>query len=560
METSRKKNFRTALTIAVIFGLMFILNHFMPIHRDDYEYSLVWNTARHISSITDIFESLYRHYMLHGGRMVTVFFLDLFLYLGKIWFDLANAAVFTGLVILMYLHCIRNLKLTESPGLLAVAGCLAWLSFPHFGEVAVWKSGSTVYLWSGFFVALFLLPYNLVFKSRVLPNTGGVAMGMFVLGLVAGCSVENLAVTTVVLTGLISLYFYKIKKEPYNWMPMGCLGALLGFIVILVAPGNFVRYAEQGTGKGILIHIGNQFAGNGEMLLYILPMVLFIILMYRTLQRDIVRRDHISIENVVAISKNGRLAMLGGILLLVVSYFSGGFIARSIRDFLIYFVMTPLGLTRPKTIHLFSNVMAGFEEMAIYWLLVFFFFSVVKEKLGLTQENRKLLDKYANPLKMWKTYPELKFPALMFLLAFFNNFVMIAAPTFPARATFSSVAMIIIGTLSLMQLKVVENNLLEGRVAHILKVGAAAVTLFTFSASLVIYYQMHRENAVRIAIVKEAGEQGVMVPSMPPLPHRQRALRHVYFEDFGNGVTKKGLVVFYGIEDIKVDEEAKVPQ
>jgi hypothetical protein len=39
-----------------------------------------------------------------------------------------------------------------------------------------------------------------------------------------------------------------------------------------------VRYGEQGAGKGIFIHIGNVFAGTGEMVLYILPMILVLLL------------------------------------------------------------------------------------------------------------------------------------------------------------------------------------------------------------------------------------------------------------------------------------------
>ena len=159
----QEKNFNRLMTTAVIifvFAIMFELNNLMPLHRDDYDYSLIWGTAEHINSLSDVLESTYNHYLLHGGRLITVFWLNLFLWLGKFYFDLANAAMFTALVILIYLHAQRDFKNCFDFKILAAVGLTAWLSFPHFGEVAIWKSGSTVYLWSAVPAALFLLPYN----------------------------------------------------------------------------------------------------------------------------------------------------------------------------------------------------------------------------------------------------------------------------------------------------------------------------------------------------------------------------------------------------------------
>ena len=61
----------------------------------------------------------------------------------------------------------------------------------------------------------------------------------------------------------ICWYAWK-KKILQSWLPAGAAGAVLGAIGLIGAPGNFARYGEQGTGKGILSHIGNQFAGKTE--------------------------------------------------------------------------------------------------------------------------------------------------------------------------------------------------------------------------------------------------------------------------------------------------------
>ena len=144
----RRDMLRTGLVAGAIFAFMFALNHFMPIHRDDYDYAMIWKTGEHLASLSDVAVSGVQHYLFHGGRTVTVFCLQLFLRLGKTAFDTANALMFLTLVALVTMHARRSIAFWHAPRLLAAAALLLWLCLPHFGEVAVWKSGSTVYLWS----------------------------------------------------------------------------------------------------------------------------------------------------------------------------------------------------------------------------------------------------------------------------------------------------------------------------------------------------------------------------------------------------------------------------
>ena len=532
---------------------MFFLNALMPIHRDDYDYSMIWMTTEHLGSLQDVFTSAYRHYFLHGGRMMTVFGLDLFLYLGKLWFDIANALFFTALVVLIYFHACRRASFENGAGLLAVAGVLSWLSFPHFGEVAIWKSGSTVYLWSAVPVLLFLLPYNLSIAGNFKKSSVLLAVGMFLLGVVAGWSVENLAVTVVALTAGISWYLRRQGKMA-GWMPAGAFGALLGLVGLVGAPGNFVRYDDQGAGKGIFAHIGNQFAGNGEMLLYILPMVLLLLCAWRIFKLELASRRGEAIERGQMRFGWRQWLILGLILLLVVSYFNGSFVAWTVRDILYAVVMVPLGLTKQKTIDHFDNLFKGFDEMAIYWLTIFFVYALVKKQLGLTTPVIKLLAENVTARDVWQAFPAVRYAGCMLVLALLNNFVMIAAPTFPARATFSSVAMIIIAAIAILR-----EPLIRGYFAKhgqkVLTAGALGLAVFTMSAAILVTYTMRQENDARLAIVQEAAQKGEPIAYMEPIAMQNRALRHVFFADFDNGVTKHGLCIFYGIKDIHVNKD-----
>lgn len=535
--------------LLIIFSIMYALNSLMPLHRDDYEYSLIWNTTQHITSMGDVFTSLARHYYQHGGRMVSFFFLDSFLLWGKPYFDIVNAALFSGLIVLIIMHAKRRLHVIEDPLLLVLTGLLAWLSFPHFGEVAVWMCGSTVYLWTGFMGTLFFLPYNLSAAGTWRPAGSLFTIVMFLGGLLTGWGVENLAVTTVLLTALLTFHAYAYNyKQP--WMFAGCLGSILGLLLLVSAPGNYVRYEQQGQGKGLLIHIGNQFAGNGEMLLYLLPLILLTLLGWRILQIKLLQMRG---QKLLPPQSHGQgLYMLGlFIIALLYSYFNGGFIATAMRDFILTYMLQPLNLIKANTIEHFSNVMAGFEEMTIYWLIIFFVYALLRRKLGLHKKNMQVI-KTIKPLQVLVESAPARYATFMFALAFFNNFVIIAAPTFPVRATFSSVIMILIGSIHLLNIPEVRTALFSGVTGRIIQGGALAIGGFTISAALLITFLVRQADDQRISFIAKAAQRGEQIVTLPPIELKNRALRHVFFIDYDNGVTTGGLCRFYNIKEIKV--------
>ena len=552
-EGTEKNNIvQTVLAAGAIFAFMLALNHFMPIHRDDYDYSLIWGTGVHVGTFSDVLSSAMQHYLLHGGRMMTVICLNLFLWLGKPAFDAVNALMFLALAVLVTMHALRRAEIRHAPGLLAAAALMLWLALPHFGEVAVWKSGSTVYLWSAVPAFLFLLPYNLALKSMecgIQRRCAWAVLPMLLLGICAGWSIENLAVTTVLLAFGICLYVWRRYAYLPPWMVAGALGALLGLIGLVAAPGNYVRYDEQGTGKGILTHIGNQFAGQGEMLLYLLPVLLLILTIWRLYRRARAGMETASAER----AGTGTILLAAALILLAVSYFTGGWVAGAIRDAVIGGVLTPLGLTKPKTIHLFTNLMNGFEEMAIYWLAILLFYARLKQQLGLTAASIRTAASRVPAGELLRSSPTLRYAAFLIALGVCNNLVMLAAPTFPGRATFSSAAMFVTAALALLGTPALR-SLLSAATRR--TIAAAGILLFAYTgtAALLITHEMGAADAARIAQIEEARARGETVVHFPRIDRTNRALRHVYYEDWDNNVTKEGAIKYFGLTNIVVDK------
>ncbi|WP_313994211.1 DUF6056 family protein [uncultured Selenomonas sp.] len=541
---------RTILVSLFIFSFMFMLNHWMPLHRDDYDYAMIWGTGVHLASLSDVYASAVQHYLLHGGRMMTVACLSAFLWAGKNVFDIANALMFLALVILITMHARRSLTFWHAPGLLGAAALLLWLCLPHFGEVAVWKSGSTVYLWSAVPAALFLLPYNLVLKTMSegrRQRRAWAILPMLLLGIGGGWSVENLAVTVVLTTSAAALYARRTYGVCPPWMISGAVGALIGLIGLVAAPGNYVRYGEQGSGKGILLHLGNQIAGQGEMLLYLLPALLLIVTAVRLCRRRLAGGT----LPAPARPGWGMLLLAALLVLLTVSYGTGGWAAAAIRDAVIGGVLTPLGFTQEKTIHLFTNVMRGFEEMAIYWLAVLLAYARIRQRLGLTADAVRA-DAAAVPLRtLLRDVPAVRYAALLMLLGISNNLVMLAAPTFPGRAAFSSAAMFITAALALLADPQIRADLLP-RAGSLLIGTALALVLYTGISALLITHEMSGEDAQRIAQIKTARARGETTVQFPPIQNTNRALRHVFYEDWDNRVTCDGAKQYFGLTEITV--------
>lgn len=549
---------KSIIIILCVFSVMLILNMLMPIHRDDYDYSVIWGTSQHIASLSDVVSSCYNHYMTHGGRIVAFFFYMYLLPMDKLYLDVINTCFFVGIVSLIYLHGIRKLDLFTKPVLLLVSAVLCWLCFPHFGEVAVWKCGSAVYLWTGTMAALFLLPYNLFMAGNWHYKGIFLTVLMFVLGIISGWSVENIAVTVLVLSAGIAYYNHK-RGLMESWMISGAIGVLIGLIGLLAAPGNYVRYDAQGSeeGEGLFItmihHINNQFGGNGEMLLYVLPAFLILWLSWRIVYAKVMenRTGMKLMPNANSFGKK-RMLYLGFILLTTVSYFTTGFVGKTIHDIIEGCILIPLGFTRSVTLHLFANTMSGFDEMAVYWLFILFMYSYLKEAIGLTPEVSRKMKRQVGIIDLTIEYPVMGYVIFLVLMAFFNNLVMLAAPTFPVRATFSSVIFIISAVVAVFNMPVVSNVLLANPVKKILVGTVVFLTSFTVLSAVYIAYNINEHNKMVMDIIENASANHEKYVSVPPLLFKDRALRHVYFEDYYNGVSQDGLKIYYDFDKLEV--------
>lgn len=245
------------ITALGIWGFMLLLNSFCyPFPGDDYVYSFIWEghaigvplseEAVRIQSFSDIFTSLGRHYMTWSGRLVAHFFLMFFLWVGKFWFNIINAAI-----VVFLCFCIQwiahegRVTLCISAKKLAITFFCLWAFTFNFAGVMLWMAGSSNYLWTSAFLLLFLIPYvRHYFTKGVVSYKEWMVPAMAVLGFLAGNTNEN-TIGWIGLTGIFYLYHAWNKKTLQHWMISGFIGLSIGFGLLMLAPGNFVRLSND---------------------------------------------------------------------------------------------------------------------------------------------------------------------------------------------------------------------------------------------------------------------------------------------------------------------------
>ena len=240
--------------LIAFFLFYYIFNFFTPMSfGDDYVYSFVWeghpmyeslsDQARRISSFHDLFISQWSHYFTGNGRTVSHTIAQLFLWMGKDIFNIFNALIAVLLIVEIY-WCSNKGIITGDCKISRLAWIFSalWIFTPGFSPVFFWLSGACNYLWSAALLLGFLLPYvrkYYFFENKIVDNSW-FRLVMFFLFMLAGWTNEN-SVCWIILALIIFIYVNRERNEKESWMLTGLAGLLIGYALLMFAPGNIVR-------------------------------------------------------------------------------------------------------------------------------------------------------------------------------------------------------------------------------------------------------------------------------------------------------------------------------
>lgn len=275
-KKSQKLYIITAVGVAILLILQFVLHLMTPFMRDDLWYATNLVTGEKISSIGDIIESQIWHYFNWGGRSINHALLQAVLASGE-----TGAAILNTLAALILGFAICFAAKVKNPlfYLLAEACIIAFNASIFFSMF--WESGSVNYLYSSswilFYMAIVLktldsdflistvksgnnhssnnsgngINNNNPYESKAADDNSSSkntniseilkCIWIIPLSLIAGWSTENMGPSCFVLT-VFAIVFLLIKKKKVPFFLFeGALFTLLGSILMILAPGNFVR-------------------------------------------------------------------------------------------------------------------------------------------------------------------------------------------------------------------------------------------------------------------------------------------------------------------------------
>lgn len=302
------------LAVLAAWLLIFIFNVLTPMMTDDLFYS---KTVSEAASIGALFAQEYTQYMTWTGRSVCHMILRFFLLTDKMVFNVANAAAFVLLTLLIYQN-VEHKKKYDTPVYLLI-NLLLWMFGVVFRQTVLWETGACNYLWGSVLIMSFVTLYRHGLKlaggaaqASGTAQTPGpahpVLWAVFLpfLGLLAGWCNENSSGGGLLMTLLcLALYVYEGKKGASAcgkqetagnqkggrllqlWMITGLLGNMIGLAFMVLAPGNAIRAAAKEEEHSGLLGYMARFqkitlaVRENFLILLLIGLLLFIIVYYQ---------------------------------------------------------------------------------------------------------------------------------------------------------------------------------------------------------------------------------------------------------------------------------------
>lgn len=293
--------------ILLLYLATFRLHLNTPFMMDDIWYGTNLATGQPLCGLTDVLQGQYWHFMNWGGRCVTHAILQLTILSGELAADLMNL----GMTVLLSLIVCKMADAWRTEwfltGSVMIFACSANLRMSMF-----WQAGVVNYVYSTAWIMLFLWQYLALLQDNGRKEIKWRSLWMPILGLMTGWSNENMGPAVMLTAAGITLYLWKWKQErPKSWMIGGIVGAFLGSLLVILAPGNFSRAStieSSGLGEVLYRQFQSMLTATASYLFPVLAITLVVWFVYRFYCLERLDASQLSLV-IVAVLAHGAMAI-----------------------------------------------------------------------------------------------------------------------------------------------------------------------------------------------------------------------------------------------------------
>ena len=392
------------LILTFIIAFTFIRNMLIPIAFDDYVYAFMWYetdfikalpSSERIASIQDIIISQWNHYFTWGGRVISHFFVQFFMFIGKEYFNIINTMMFVLLIWLI--NKISSGSNTFEKFNLIFIFIAIWICTAQLTFTTLWLSGTCNYMWMTIFQLIFLLPYISALRN----NKHQKSFWIIPFGLIAGWSNEAGSLATVTMT-LFILYFLKHQNKLEFWQIAGAITLILGCAILFAAPGNIARLHFSQPNFHWSVNLIIDYLKGPFFEILSKNFILILSIVYYFLKR---KRTNFSINDVLIATFS-----LGGLIVPIVMLGSPQFLSHVGFSSTIFFIIASLMALEqvayyPKIFKIMANIILIASSMTLL-LCLYSDISIYKQM----QTQFKMIDEHKNDECIYVS--KLKYPKI----------------------------------------------------------------------------------------------------------------------------------------------------
>lgn len=242
------KNKYKILIIFSVFAVFLLYQiHYVGLYYDDYGYASLsylkgtaWQKGLE-AGFTDVIQFLLYHYNNWGGRILWFLLEIVLLKMGLSVYKVVQVLFVTSIYYLIYKIISKITKIDNWKLALVSVLCFGLIDLMVLRESYYWFTASVLYVLP--FLPILLVIYLTIDKKR----TVFINMICIILAIIGAWSQEQVSIFFVSYLGMITLYRLFVKKEKCNWDILITIASVIGFTILMLAPGSRERMTTNSS-------------------------------------------------------------------------------------------------------------------------------------------------------------------------------------------------------------------------------------------------------------------------------------------------------------------------